>query len=474
MLKRVRLDEIAIVAILMFFGVSGAIPGIAPNQANEMTGAAATGLQKVVGIGSQVLVNGAIIALLFHRRQLFARRQATLRWASALAVWALISLLWSADRLLTARRVVPFALATCFGMLLAFAMPTRRLMLLLQVTFALLACWSAVLALGFPAVGLDASTGHGGDWQGVFTQKNACGRAMVFALASVLACGKLSPPRLILALLFSGELVLSGSRGAWLLGTLLLAAMIVLRASCRLDRKTRTALYAAVAGFSLAAGALLVTQFATFSALLGRDATLTGRTAIWHEVWLAILQRPALGYGFSAFWHGAQGVSWNVVVALQFVLFHAHNGFLEIWLELGATGLLLFAFGFARASVLLWPELRAGHFEAAAWPFAMLLLIALYDVDENTLLSFNGLFWVLYAGALMRIEMLAADRRIVREAFAERWEARPTPFDAKLVRPSASPRLHAALPPARRHDSEAAPAAAFLATAPGSGRSPWL
>ncbi len=408
--------EAATILAFMFFGVAGAIPGIAPNQANEMTGAAATGLQTVAGIGSQLAIDVLIAGMLARNCRLFTATAAKLRWPCLLACWTLLSVFWSQDPILTARRAIPFALATGFGVLLALQLPQRRFLSLLQASFALLACWSAALALGFPAIGLDASTGHGGDWQGVFTQKNACGRAMVFALASVLASGKLSLLRAGFLLLFVVELILSGSRGAWVLGCVLFAAIAGFGMSCRFDHRTRTALIGGAAWLLLGGAVVTSVFFEALAPLLGRAAPRTGRTAIWHEVWLAILHRPWLGYGFSAFWRGAQGASWDVVVALRFVLFHAHNGFLEIWLELGAGGLLLFALGFIRAAVLLWPELRAGQFREAAWPFSTLLLILLYDFDENTVLSFNDLFWVLYTAALTRIEVLAAERRLVQRS----------------------------------------------------------
>src|SRR5580704_17140690 len=63
-LRRIGIDEVACVALLAFFAMQGAIPGIAPNQANEMTNTAATALMKIVGIGSQVLADGAICILI--------------------------------------------------------------------------------------------------------------------------------------------------------------------------------------------------------------------------------------------------------------------------------------------------------------------------------------------------------------------------------------------------------------------------
>ncbi len=437
-LGSIRLEDIAVVGVLMFFGIAGSIPGIAPNQASEMTGTAATGLQLIAGIASQIAVNLCIVCLLAVHRRVLLEKLSVFACAMALPCWAMLSAVWSQEPLLTLRRAVPFALSTAFGVLLAVRWRESKTLTLLLTAFALLSIWSAVLALGFPSIGLDASSGHGGDWQGVFTQKNACGRAMVFADAAVLAGGCFTLPRTLLLLLFSSELVLSGSRGAWLLGAAVLSLLLLFRASCRLDSSARTVFLAGLAVMAAAGTTIGTLGFAELAAMLGRDPTLTGRTAIWHEVWLAILRHPALGYGFSAFWRGAQGASWSVVVALRFVLFHAHDGFLEIWLELGACGLLLFVLTFCRAGYLLWPELRVGRYRQAAWPLAVLFLVAAYDFDENTLLTFNGLFFVLYAAVLVRLELLNRERAAEGQAAAMDANKRIFPFLLHTPRPTAT------------------------------------
>ena len=163
--------------------------------------------------------------------------------------------------------------------------------------------------------------------------------------------------------------------------------------------------------------------FPLFASILGRDTSLSGRTAIWQQVWTAIEKHPLLGYGFAAFWQGMKGESYNVIVALRFVIFHAHNGFLEIWLELGAAGLLLLALSYARAWRRLWPLLWSKQMSHAFWMIFVLLLVALYDIDENTLFAFNGLFWILYVAVLADIEILAVEHRYARSSLSRKLSA---------------------------------------------------
>jgi len=144
-LGRIHLREIAIVLVLMFFGVAGSIPGVAPNQANEMTGTAATSMQVAAGLGSQALVNGVLILLLFRQRKLLLQKRAALAWPCMLALWSVISVGWSQDPLLTARHALPFAVAAGFGCYLSMRFSQQRLLFFIQIVFVLLACLPAGL-----------------------------------------------------------------------------------------------------------------------------------------------------------------------------------------------------------------------------------------------------------------------------------------------------------------------------------------
>ena len=408
-LRRIGIDEVACVALLAFFAMQGAIPGIAPNQANEMTNTAATALMKIVGIGSQVLADGAIcILILTHMRRL-RRFVFALQWTAVLVVLATCSAFWSQDAITTARRSIPFALATLFGLYFASRFSVQKQLSILTVTMVLVAAASIVLAVFFPSIGLEASTGHFGNWQGVFTQKNACGRAMVFATATVLSNGRMNLPRGACIFLFLFVLIMSGSRGAWLIQGALFACYGAVRVIERFTPSSRKILLGVVVLALISMVALAWLYLPLIAALLGRDASLSGRTAIWQQVWAAIEKHPFLGYGFAAFWQGMKGESYNVIVALRFVIFHAHNGFLEIWLELGAAGLLLFMLSYARAWRKLGPLLWSRQINNAFWMIFVLLLVALYDIDENTLFAFNGLFWILYVAVLADIEILATE-----------------------------------------------------------------
>lgn len=97
--------------------------------------------------------------------------------------------------------------------------------------------------------------------------------------------------------------------------------------------------------FLLVAGAAGIALFALFidtaGSLLhsiGRNSTLTGRTEIWSAV-LAQHTNPVLGTGFESFWMGNRMQSvWDMS---QVGIEEAHNGYLELYVNLGLIGLAL-------------------------------------------------------------------------------------------------------------------------------------
>ena len=76
---------------------------------------------------------------------------------------------------------------------------------------------------------------------------------------------------------------------------------------------------------------------------LGRNSTLTGRTAIWKAV-LALAGNPLFGTGYESFWLGNRLEEfWSVNGGAFDGIQEAHNGYLEIYLNLGWIGVTLLA-----------------------------------------------------------------------------------------------------------------------------------
>ena len=190
------LEDLACVLLFCFFAMQGAIPGIAPPQAYEITGSAPTAWTTAGGILTQLLANGIILLLVLRHPRLLLRSLTALRCASLLGLLTLASTAWSIDPLLTARHSVPFVLAGLFGVWFATRFPPQRQLAILRLAMTALALATIALVLLAPAWGLDQTPGHSADWKGVFTQKNACGRMMVLATAALFCEDPLPAARL--------------------------------------------------------------------------------------------------------------------------------------------------------------------------------------------------------------------------------------------------------------------------------------
>jgi hypothetical protein len=92
---------------------------------------------------------------------------------------------------------------------------------------------------------------------------------------------------------------------------------------------------------------------------MGKDPTLTGRTDVWKTV-IEMAPSPLFGAGFESFWLGPRLKKlWGIYV---WAPNEAHNGYIELYLNLGWVGLSLLAFvlmtGYRRAvsRLRLYPD----------------------------------------------------------------------------------------------------------------------
>ena len=118
-----------------------------------------------------------------------------------------------------------------------------------------------------------------------------------------------------------------------------LAGIVMVVATLRGTTKRLWLIHASVVfAIALSFCALFLDSGGTLVSSLGRDATLTGRTDIWKAV-LSIRINPIFGAGFESFWMGWRlDRVWDMT---EKGIQEAHNGYLELYLNLGWTGLVL-------------------------------------------------------------------------------------------------------------------------------------
>jgi exopolysaccharide production protein ExoQ len=325
-----------------------------------------------------------------------------------LLIIVLVSVFWSVAPNVTLRKSVAFAGTTLFGTYLAMRYRPIELVRLLALAVGLAAVLSLIVGLALPSYGLDPDTSRGVNWIGIFTQKNQLGRAMALGGIVFLLLAfddRTRSNRIYRWAIWSGFglssllVFLSNAEGA-LVDLILIVLLIttfygVSRTTYPLN--IVVLIGAVFVGGSMFAWILLYPE-SVFD-VLGRDASLTGRAYLWPAVLEKIWQRPLLGYGYGAFWLGWRGDSafvWLQTSPFGLRAVHAHNGALDVWLDLGLLGLATFAAGFLRTfrRALAWGAYSTKTAESL-WPIALLTFVFIHQLVESSLRQ-NSLLWVLY------------------------------------------------------------------------------
>jgi O-antigen ligase len=351
------------------------------------------------------------------------------------------SIAWSQDSEVSTRKVMSFLLSCLFGLYFAVRFHVKRQLRMVFLASSVLAIASLLLVVAAPRFAVDHAQ-HAGAWQGVFSGKNGCAMVMVIGLAAGIVyrpartAGRVA--RMAAMALFAFIIHMADSSGALVVAAVLWTSMPLLRHLARYEKKAR----AMLALLCICGAALLVFAGVEYLPLvlkvLHRDPTLTGRTDIWKAVFISIFKHPLLGYGYGAFWLGLTGESANVVMAVRWALPNAHNGFLDIWLSLGAAGLAFFCYAVLSACSQIWNMLLTEELRPNLWLVSMLVLTLVYNFDESVLIASPNLMWTLFTSVLCGLQLwsrrhaltLRAQVRIAQPAGYRLTEGAAAPGEA--------------------------------------------
>jgi exopolysaccharide production protein ExoQ len=317
---------------------------------------------------------------------------------------ALLSPAWSAVPRSTLQAAIELALSTLVGLYVGVRFGTARLVAMLGWVTATILVLSVVFALELPSYGLDHA--RGGAWRGVFGTKNELGRMMVFGgvvwAVRIFAneISRLGGTAVVLGFALVG--LASGSRTALGVSTLMAGVFVLIWLLSHQSKAWVPMKGFVVMGIALSA-LLLLTHLNLLFTVVGADYTLTGRLNIWDAVWSAIRVHPWLGYGFDAFWRGIQGPSLEVWRMSQDAPPHSHNGFLDMLLALGATGLAVFVVAYAVVWRRALALLHRGKGSAHTFPLAFLSLLVLYNLTESSLMGTRALDWIVFVAVAVAV-----------------------------------------------------------------------
>lgn len=324
-------------------------------------------------------------------------------WLIVLLCYLGLSTIWSDHTFVSAKRwiricgAVPVAIV-----ILSEPSPAEAFVRILRRCSYVLVPFSILLVKYYPHLGRGYSRWSGVlMWHGVTLTKNALGQLCLMTVFILFWIhlfyrshrGNDTPPKNtfgdILIFLMAGSLMLatpSGSYSATSLATLIIVVIYLLILHKGKSKATSiSAIFACgivLAWFSMFS---LESFLETTAEVLGRDTTLTGRAEIWAMAFRDAMHKPILGTGFGGYFNSDN----------QFTRIYGntgHNGLLDVFVETGIIGVLVFiaflASFYRKARLHL-----VVNFTWGAFAFGVLLISLLTNYTESLFLKSSSYIW---------------------------------------------------------------------------------
>ncbi|MGO1661499.1 MAG: O-antigen ligase family protein [Canibacter sp.] len=165
----------------------------------------------------------------------------------------------------------------------------------------------------------------------------------------------------------------------------------------------RTPVYVVGASLLAVSVAIAITARSWLLPLLGKSPDLTGRFEIWEKVSALASERPAFGWGWISYWAPWVEPFKSLDTKVGLPVMHAHNAWLDVWLQLGWVGVILFALLVLMTLQRVWCRAvdapRRGRGEtlpyatSTLFPWLVMSALVVQSLTESRLLVESG--WLL-------------------------------------------------------------------------------
>jgi len=271
------------------------------------------------------------------------------KYLSLFILFCFISFLWAGNGLISFKR--SFQLVTTFITLLNVILYVRSDYIILSLKIS---SYIYIIVTFFSGLLIPQAIDPAfGSWRGIELQKNLLGHTslMIFILGIYFfyeSKNKLSKYNSFLLILLSTLAIILSDSSTNLIG---LIVLILILTVANIDKYFSPLgfgrLFSNLIIIAIILGSIILSVFASeilgiIPGLFGKDLTFTGRDIIWIYIWNEIQHKFWLGYGYGAYWIMGTSVIDLFQSFVGWRVNEAHNGFLEIMLQLGITGLSFF------------------------------------------------------------------------------------------------------------------------------------
>ena len=254
--------------------------------------------------------------------------------------------------------------------------------------------------------------------------------ASVALLALIAVCVQLAAHRIgrisggIWIVVIVGTLVLTRSATVTIAGVVVLVALAVILLRRRITSAAgRLGFYAAVTALAVAALTIVVMFWNQILGLFGKSGDLTGRVEIWRNVIELAQQKPAFGWGWLGYWPPWVEPLNNLNIRWGVVQLHAHDSWIDLWMQVGIVGLVIFAL-FVLVTTLrsassaihtAWhPTRKRLEFSAVSlFPALLMVMFLVQNITESRFLVEEGLLMLCILGIKLKLDPFVPDEPLV-------------------------------------------------------------
>jgi O-antigen ligase len=338
----------------------------------------------------------------------------------ALVSLAAISVLWSSVPDITVADTRSLLRTTLFGAYFGTRFSFNQQLRMVAYALLIATVVTVMIVLAFPSYGIEVSGSIGAAWSGFFGGKQGLGRMMGIATISFISMTASRYPWFWSGCWAAAVLVLWFSKSQTALLALILFTLV--RPFFKIAKqayKTKTILTIVSLISIIAIAALLISNLEYIVVgLLGKNLEFNGRTPIWTLSIAAGLKRPFFGYGIAGFWPSEIGVNtlgqlWSSYLDLSAYggRYHSHNGFLDLFMQLGAVGLGLYLIHLFGLLAKLFKKLAVSDAPGSFWALQMVLFQIFFNMTESMTMVANSFLWILYMGFSLRIKIESAQEQ---------------------------------------------------------------
>ncbi|MGI0484476.1 O-antigen ligase family protein [Pantanalinema rosaneae CENA516] len=322
-----------------------------------------------------------------------------------LLVFTMLSTFWSETPILTFRSSLVIIGFTTLGSHIAKQYSWQELNYGLRWSQAWIVGIGLIVAVIFPSIGFEPKGLKGimpfANWLGTLTALGT----VLWILQAISYSYKRKLSLSMASLMFLVTFAAGSGTGILLLLNLVMFMFFLLMLR-KFGFRWKLVLTPAFIIFAILGVVFISQNFAFITESFGKDSTLTGRTDFWPQLIHKISQHSLTGYGYYGFWQPWRGIE-NPAIEIGSASYtppRAHNGFIQIGLDLGLTGLLLFGSSLIRSVILLLRYIQVGRKPDSIAPLIILLFIVLSNVSQDFLFTPNYR-WFYYILIIVAIDI---------------------------------------------------------------------